>query len=152
MTCLSTTAPAKIWTTWSASQKGSSRAVDLLTSCGPTVRRRDPLTPPSSERLSWDGLWGCQTWLQTSCIWTPSLYFFLRSTTPCLLQRCSQPWNAPARHLKARGHLLNTNNDTIHQNDLFSSWLVCLLDGIDCSLTFVAQTLGKVCIQGHSGE
>uniref|UniRef100_A0A8D3CNU7 Telomere length regulation protein TEL2 homolog n=1 Tax=Scophthalmus maximus TaxID=52904 RepID=A0A8D3CNU7_SCOMX len=27
-----------------------------------------------------------------------------------------------------------------------------LKDGTDCSLTFVAQTLGKVCIQGHSGE
>ncbi|XP_031699193.1 telomere length regulation protein TEL2 homolog [Anarrhichthys ocellatus] len=26
-----------------------------------------------------------------------------------------------------------------------------LKDGTDCSLTFVAQTLGKVCIQGHSG-
>ncbi|XP_029934081.1 telomere length regulation protein TEL2 homolog [Myripristis murdjan] len=26
-----------------------------------------------------------------------------------------------------------------------------LRDGKDCSLTFVAQTLGKVCIQGHSG-
>ncbi|XP_030610937.1 telomere length regulation protein TEL2 homolog [Archocentrus centrarchus] len=26
-----------------------------------------------------------------------------------------------------------------------------LRDGTDCSLTFVAQTLGKVCIQGHSG-
>ncbi|XP_070847570.1 telomere length regulation protein TEL2 homolog [Chaetodon trifascialis] len=26
-----------------------------------------------------------------------------------------------------------------------------LKDGRDCSLTFVAQTLGKVCIQGHSG-
>ncbi|XP_029953234.1 telomere length regulation protein TEL2 homolog [Salarias fasciatus] len=26
-----------------------------------------------------------------------------------------------------------------------------LRDGRDCSLTFVAQTLGKVCIQGHSG-
>ncbi len=30
--------------------------------------------------------------------------------------------------------------------------LVFLTDGTDCSLTFVAQTLGKVCIQGHSGE
>lgn len=31
---------------------------------------------------------------------------------------------------------------------------LCLLflDGTDCSLAFVAQTLGKVCIQGHSGE
>uniref|UniRef100_A0A665V591 Telomere length regulation protein TEL2 homolog n=1 Tax=Echeneis naucrates TaxID=173247 RepID=A0A665V591_ECHNA len=27
-----------------------------------------------------------------------------------------------------------------------------LKDGTDCSLTFVAQTLGKVCMQGHSGE
>ncbi|XP_071398605.1 telomere length regulation protein TEL2 homolog isoform X2 [Centroberyx affinis] len=27
-----------------------------------------------------------------------------------------------------------------------------LRDGKDCSLTFVAQTLGKVCIQGHSGS
>uniref|UniRef100_A0A671WQE2 Telomere length regulation protein TEL2 homolog n=1 Tax=Sparus aurata TaxID=8175 RepID=A0A671WQE2_SPAAU len=27
-----------------------------------------------------------------------------------------------------------------------------LKDGTDCSLTFVAQTLGKVCIQGHSGQ
>uniref|UniRef100_A0A8C4E6M2 Telomere length regulation protein TEL2 homolog n=1 Tax=Dicentrarchus labrax TaxID=13489 RepID=A0A8C4E6M2_DICLA len=27
-----------------------------------------------------------------------------------------------------------------------------LKDGTDCSLTFVAQTFGKVCIQGHSGE
>uniref|UniRef100_A0A3Q4AEX9 Telomere length regulation protein TEL2 homolog n=1 Tax=Mola mola TaxID=94237 RepID=A0A3Q4AEX9_MOLML len=27
-----------------------------------------------------------------------------------------------------------------------------LKDGTDCSLTFVAQTLGKVCVQGHSGE
>ncbi|KAM6963508.1 telomere length regulation protein TEL2 homolog [Tautogolabrus adspersus] len=26
-----------------------------------------------------------------------------------------------------------------------------LKDGTDCSLTFVAETLGKVCIQGHSG-
>lgn len=26
-----------------------------------------------------------------------------------------------------------------------------LKDGTDCSLTFVAQTLGKLCIQGHSG-
>ncbi|XP_008434585.1 telomere length regulation protein TEL2 homolog [Poecilia reticulata] len=26
-----------------------------------------------------------------------------------------------------------------------------LRDGVDCSLTFVAQTLGKVCLQGHSG-
>ncbi|CAJ1080881.1 telomere length regulation protein TEL2 homolog [Xyrichtys novacula] len=26
-----------------------------------------------------------------------------------------------------------------------------LKDGTDCSLTFVAQTLGKVCVQGHSG-
>ncbi|KAK5850709.1 hypothetical protein PBY51_001563 [Eleginops maclovinus] len=26
-----------------------------------------------------------------------------------------------------------------------------LRDGTDCSLTFVSQTLGKVCIQGHSG-
>lgn len=26
------------------------------------------------------------------------------------------------------------------------------LGGTDCSLSFVAQTLGKVCIQGHSGE
>ncbi|KAM4623576.1 telomere length regulation protein TEL2 homolog [Polymixia lowei] len=26
-----------------------------------------------------------------------------------------------------------------------------LRDGKDCSLTFVAQTLGKVCVQGHSG-
>lgn len=26
-----------------------------------------------------------------------------------------------------------------------------LRDGTDCSLTFVAQTLGKVCVQGHSG-
>ncbi|XP_059181399.1 telomere length regulation protein TEL2 homolog [Centropristis striata] len=26
-----------------------------------------------------------------------------------------------------------------------------LKDGTDCSLTFMAQTLGKVCIQGHSG-
>uniref|UniRef100_A0A8C4GJW3 Telomere length regulation protein TEL2 homolog n=1 Tax=Dicentrarchus labrax TaxID=13489 RepID=A0A8C4GJW3_DICLA len=28
---------------------------------------------------------------------------------------------------------------------------VCSLYGTDCSLTFVAQTFGKVCIQGHSG-
>ncbi|XP_013863647.1 telomere length regulation protein TEL2 homolog [Austrofundulus limnaeus] len=27
-----------------------------------------------------------------------------------------------------------------------------LRDGTDCSLSFVAQTLGKVCIQGHSGS
>ncbi|XP_060884260.1 telomere length regulation protein TEL2 homolog [Labrus mixtus] len=27
-----------------------------------------------------------------------------------------------------------------------------LKDGTDCSLTFVAETLGKVCIQGHSGS
>ncbi|XP_014888124.1 telomere length regulation protein TEL2 homolog isoform X2 [Poecilia latipinna] len=26
-----------------------------------------------------------------------------------------------------------------------------LRDGVDCSLTFIAQTLGKVCLQGHSG-
>lgn len=35
-----------------------------------------------------------------------------------------------------------------------STFSVCLCetDGTDCSLTFVAQTLGKACIQGHSGE
>uniref|UniRef100_A0A3Q3ID24 Telomere length regulation protein TEL2 homolog n=1 Tax=Monopterus albus TaxID=43700 RepID=A0A3Q3ID24_MONAL len=27
-----------------------------------------------------------------------------------------------------------------------------LKDGTDCSVTFVAQTLGKVCVHGHSGE
>lgn len=30
--------------------------------------------------------------------------------------------------------------------------LTCLTDGTNCSLTFVAQILGKSCVQGHSGE
>uniref|UniRef100_A0A3B3XJ69 Telomere length regulation protein TEL2 homolog n=1 Tax=Poecilia mexicana TaxID=48701 RepID=A0A3B3XJ69_9TELE len=32
-----------------------------------------------------------------------------------------------------------------------TSVLMSSTDGVDCSLTFVAQTLGKVCLQGHSG-
>uniref|UniRef100_A0A7N8YAF3 Telomere length regulation protein TEL2 homolog n=1 Tax=Mastacembelus armatus TaxID=205130 RepID=A0A7N8YAF3_9TELE len=36
-------------------------------------------------------------------------------------------------------------------NNLISQCVcLCVTDGNDCSLTFVAQTLGKVCIQGHS--
>lgn len=34
----------------------------------------------------------------------------------------------------------------------FSVCLFGLTDGTDCSLTFAAETLGKACVQGHSGE
>lgn len=39
-----------------------------------------------------------------------------------------------------------------HDKHQFKLFVVCATDGTDCSLTFVAHTLGKVCIQGHSGE
>lgn len=40
----------------------------------------------------------------------------------------------------------------LHVLNYFSVLTALLTDGKDCSLTFLAQTLGKVCIQGHSGE
>lgn len=105
--CLSTTEPAQIWTTWSASLRGSFRVVDSLTCCGPTAWRQGLLTPPSSERFCWDVLWHCQTSPPTGYIQTTSLFFFLSSTTLYWPQRCSLPWSGPAKHLKAREHLLN---------------------------------------------
>lgn len=53
--------PAYIWTTWSASQRGFLRKVDLLNCCGLTVWRQDPLIPLSSERYCRVGLWDFQT-------------------------------------------------------------------------------------------
>lgn len=40
----------------------------------------------------------------------------------------------------------------LHLWNYFSLLTALLTDEMDCSLTFLAQTLGKVCFQGHSGE